>query len=69
MIGDVKQMPFLSAMVDNMPAVQDESQSDFSFDDLDISDDSVLDEMYSGLPPWWAGHNNNNLLHMNQIIV
>lgn len=52
MIGDVKQMPFLSAMVDNMPAVQDESQSDFSFDDLDISDDSVLDEMYSGLPPW-----------------
>lgn len=45
-------MPFLSAMVERLPAVKDEVQSDDGFDDLDISDDSVLDEMYSGLPPW-----------------
>jgi len=44
-------MTFLSGLVKEMPRVANESQSEWSYDGLDISDDSVLDDMYSNLPP------------------
>jgi len=41
-------MGFLRKLVNSLQPVR---RGDTEFDDCDISDDSVLDELYTGLPP------------------
>ena len=46
------QMNFLSTVTNQLPVAVNEARSNVSGEDLNISDDSVLDELYAGLPPW-----------------
>ena len=50
-----ERMEFLSTVTNQLPPAPHESQSDLSGDDLQISDDSVLDDLYTGLPPSYVG--------------
>lgn len=46
-------MTFLSSIMKQTPQTEGYSSSRSSYSDLDISDDSVLDDLYTGLPPWY----------------